>query len=180
MFSEQIAPLVHIPNRYERSCTENNVLSGRGLARRPLSARRVHMYQNDLTRCAVYTQYVILRRPKCMPVSTWTNGYREHFTVLVIWTLVYREHVPRTFCRGCVPRTYMNGPIVPCLCTHDCCSCVNANELFCFVLENSPNTNFLICPLKWFQGGLRLFLMWEWWTFWKTDVMKIHSNLPIL
>ena len=69
-------------------------------------------HQNDLTRCAVYTQYVILRRPRCVPFSTWTNGYREHFTVLVIWTLVYREHVPRTFCRGCVPRTYMNGPTV--------------------------------------------------------------------
>ena len=64
-------------------------------------------HQNDLTRCAVYTQYVILRRPRCVPFSTWTNGYREHFTVLVIWTLVYREHVPRTFCRGCVPRTYI-------------------------------------------------------------------------
>ena len=64
-------------------------------------------HQNDLTRCAVYTQYVILRRPRCVPFSTWTYGYREHFTVLVIWTLVYREHVPRTLCRGCVPRTYI-------------------------------------------------------------------------
>ena len=42
MFSEQIAPLVHIQNKYERCATENIVLSGRGLARRPLSAQRVH------------------------------------------------------------------------------------------------------------------------------------------
>ena len=38
--------------------------------------------------------------------------YREHFTVLAIWTLVYRELVTRTFCWGCVPRTSMNGPMV--------------------------------------------------------------------
>ena len=40
----------------------------------------------------------------------WTKGYREHFTVLAIWTLVYRELVSRTFSRVRVPRTYMNGP----------------------------------------------------------------------
>ena len=60
-------------------------------------------HQNDLTPCAVYTQYVILRRPRCVPFSTWTNGYREHFTVLLIWMLVYREHVPRTCSENILP-----------------------------------------------------------------------------
>ena len=85
-----------------------NVLSGRGLARRPLSARRVHIKMTShVAQCIHNTSYCAAR--ELCRLQIWTKRYREHFTVLVIWTLVYREHVPRTFCQGFVPRTYMNG-----------------------------------------------------------------------
>ena len=102
------SPLVRLQNKYERYGTENNVLSGRGLARRPLSARRVHIKMTShVAQCIHNTSYCAAR--ELCRLQIWTKRYREHFTVLVIWTLVYREHVPRTFCQGFVPRTYMNG-----------------------------------------------------------------------
>ena len=104
------SPLVRLQNKYERYGTENNVLSGRGLARRPLSARRVHIKMTShVAQCIHNTSYCAAR--ELCRLQIWTKRYREHFTVLVIWTLVYREHVPRTFCQGFVPRTYMNGPL---------------------------------------------------------------------
>ena len=104
------SPLVRLQNKYERYGTENNVLSGRGLARRPLSARRVHIKMTShVAQCIHNTSYCAAR--ELCRLQIWTKRYREHFTVLVIWTLVYREHVPRTFCQGFVPRTYMNGLI---------------------------------------------------------------------
>ena len=62
-------------------------------------------HQNDLTRCAVYTQYVILRRPRCVPFST------------------LNEWVPRTFhsarnMNARVPRTCSEN-ILPGLCTEN-------------------------------------------------------------
>ena len=62
-------------------------------------------HQNDLTRCAVYTQYVILRRPRCVPFST------------------LNEWVPRTFhsarnMNARVPRTCSKN-ILPGLCTEN-------------------------------------------------------------
>ena len=42
VFSEQIAPLVRLGNEVWTLWNWEHVLSGRGLARRPLSARRVH------------------------------------------------------------------------------------------------------------------------------------------
>ena len=102
------SPLVRLQNKYERYGTKNNVLSGRGLARRPLSARRVHIKMTShVAQCIHNTSYCAAR--ELCRLQIWTKRYREHFTVLVIWTLVYREHVPRTFCQGFVPRTYMNG-----------------------------------------------------------------------
>ena len=80
-----------------------HVLSGRGLARRPL-------YQHGVAQC-IHNKSYCADRDVCR-FQIWTKGYREHFTVLAIWTLMYRELVSRTFCRGCVPRTYMNGPTV--------------------------------------------------------------------
>ena len=150
------SPLVRLQNKYERYGTENNVLSGRGLARRPLSARRVHIKMTShVAQCIHNTSYCAAR--ELCRLQIWTKRYREHFTVLVIWTLVYREHVPRTFCQGFVPRTYMNGLLVflehlsnpPCLvgiCLRVAPSLCNYRHLiraYAFAFPRAPKIHFI-------------------------------------
>ena len=93
-----------------------HVLTGRSLARRPLSARRVHVKMTSHVAQCIHNKSYCADRDVCR-FSIWTKGYREHSTVLAIWTLVYQELVSRTFCWGRGPRTYMNRPVVtrPCI-----------------------------------------------------------------
>ena len=98
------SPLVRLQNKYERYGTENNVLSGRGLARRPLSARRVHIKMTShVAQCIHNTS--ILRSPRIVPVTN------------------LNEAVPRTFhsarnMNACVPRTCSEN-ILPGFCTEN-------------------------------------------------------------
>ena len=116
MFSEQITPLVHLQNAVWTMWNREHVLTGRGLARRPLSARRVHVNMTShVAQCIhVNKSHCALRRPRCVPLLNLNGkGYREHFTVLAIWTLVYWELVSRTFCRGrhsCTENIYERAP----------------------------------------------------------------------
>ena len=98
------SPLVRLQNKYERYGTENNVLSGRGLARRPLSARKVHIKMTShVAQCIHNTSYCAA--PRIVPVTN------------------LNEAVPRTFhsarnMNACVPRTCSEN-ILPGFCTEN-------------------------------------------------------------
>ena len=104
MFSEQKLPVSTPPEqiwtlRYREQCTKWAGLS----TQTAISTESAH--QNDLTRCAVYTQYVILRSPRIVPVTN------------------LNEAVPRTFhsarnMNACVPRTCSEN-ILPGFCTEN-------------------------------------------------------------
>ena len=115
MFLEQIAPLVCLRNKVWTMWNREHVQTGRGLARRPLSPRRPHQPCVILLHVAQYLH----NKSYCADwdvcrFKIWANGYREHFPVLAIWMLMYRELVSRTFSRVRVPRTYMNGLWIYC------------------------------------------------------------------
>ena len=82
MFSEQIAPLVRLRNKIwtmSEWCETENMHTGRGLAPRPLSARRVHVKMTlHIAQCKP-TQYVILRRPRCVPILNLNEGVPRTF-----------------------------------------------------------------------------------------------------
>ena len=104
-FSEQIAPLVRLQNEIWTLWNREHVLSGRGLARRPLSARRVHVKWPHTLR-SVYTISHTAQTEMCADFkSEWRgtenisqcsqsehscieNLFREHFV-----GVVYREHM---------------------------------------------------------------------------------------
>ena len=114
MFSEQKLPVSTPPEqiwtlRYREQCTKWAGLS----TQTAISTESAH--QNDLTRCAVYTQYVILRSPRIVPVTN------------------LNEAVPRTFhsarnMNACVPRTCSEN-ILPGFCTENIYE--RAHRIFC-------------------------------------------------
>ena len=120
MFSEQKLPVSTPPEqiwtlRYREQCTKWAGLS----TQTAISTESAH--QNDLTRCAVYTQYVILRSPRIVPVTN------------------LNEAVPRTFhsarnMNACVPRTCSEN-ILPGFCTEN-------------IYERAPNFSFISFCIK--------------------------------
>ena len=122
MFSEQIAPLVRLRNEVWTLWYREHVLSGRGLACRPLSPRRAHVKMTSpalcysSTRCAVCTISHTAQSKMCADLKSERRGtenisqcsqsdrsctenlFGEHFS-----GYVYREHI-HVHC--------MNGPSV--------------------------------------------------------------------
>ena len=97
------SPLVCLQNKCERYGTEKSTKWAGLSTQTAISTESAH--QNDLTRCAVYTQYVILRSPRIVPVTN------------------LNEAVPRTFhsarnMNACVPRTCSEN-ILPGFCTEN-------------------------------------------------------------
>ena len=108
MFSERIAPLVRLRKEVWTMWNREHVLSGRGLARRPLSARRVHVKMTShVAQCIHNKSYCADRvtemcadfkserrgtenisRCSQSERSCTKNLFREHFA-----GVVYREHI---------------------------------------------------------------------------------------
>ena len=106
MISEQIDPLVRLRNEVWTMWNREHVLTGRGLARRPLSARRVHVKMTShVAQCMytishtaqieMYADFKSERRgteniSQCSQSERLCteNLFREHFA-----RVVYREHI---------------------------------------------------------------------------------------
>ena len=106
MFSEQIAPLVCLRNEVWTMWNREHVLSGRGLARRPLSAWRVHVKMTSHVVQCIYTISHTAQTEMCADFKSERRGtenisqcsqsecsctenlFREHFA-----GVVYREHI---------------------------------------------------------------------------------------
>ena len=65
MFSEQIAPLVCLRNEVWMMWNREHVLSGRGLARRVLSARRVHVKMTSHVAQCIHNKSYCADRDVC-------------------------------------------------------------------------------------------------------------------
>ena len=126
MFSEQKLPVSTPPEqiwtlRYREQCTKWAGLS----TQTAISTESAH--QNDLTRCAVYTQYVILRSPRIVPVTN------------------LNEAVPRTFhsarnMNACVPRTCSEN-ILPGFCTENIYERAPCYPIWLYALPNWKKSN---------------------------------------
>ena len=112
MFSKQIAPLVCLRNEVWTMRNQEHVLTGRGLARRPLSAQRVHVKMTSSALLFIYTLrsiYTIchtVQTEMCADLKSARRGtknisqcsqsehlctenlFREHFP-----GYMYREHI---------------------------------------------------------------------------------------
>ena len=78
MFSEQIAPLVCLRNEVWTMRNRKHVLTGRGLARRPPSAWRVHIKITSHVAQCIHNKSYCADRDVCRFYKIWTKGYREH------------------------------------------------------------------------------------------------------
>ena len=118
MFSEQIAPLVCLRNEVWTMWNREHVLSGRGLARRPLSAQRMHVKMTShIAQCIHNKSYCAqmcadfksersgtenISQCSQSERSCTENLFRHHFA-----GVVYREHIwtgPKSLIRmGAIP-----------------------------------------------------------------------------
>ena len=109
MFSEQIAPLVCLRNEVWTMWNREHVLSWRDFARRPLSARRVHVKMTSHVAQCMYTISHTAQTEMCADFKSERRGTENisqcSQSERSCTEILFREHFA-----GVVYREHMNGP----------------------------------------------------------------------